>query len=202
MVEFDAFAGDIALGGLRSMLEIKILVCYMLSRVKEPMTRKQLCDCLQEEGLVNFFDLNEAIDDLLKQKMLQEEEYLNETCLTVTEAGRSNAETLETTLTNTLRERSVKSALKMLSRAKAERETNVEIEKTETGYNVTFKIEGLGENLLTVSLYAADILQAEQLKENFLNNPSLEMMFLKRLKNIENILKNITYSTQEEEDEE
>ena len=99
MVEFDAFAGDIALGGLRNMLEIKILVCYMLSRVKEPMTRKQLCDCLQEEGLVNFFDLNEAIDDLLKQKMLQEEEYLNEACITVTEAGRSNAETLETTLT-------------------------------------------------------------------------------------------------------
>jgi hypothetical protein len=171
MVEFDAFAGDIALGGLRNMLEIKILVCYMLSRVKEPMTRKQLCDCLQEEGLVNFFDLNEAIDDLLKQKMLQEE-YLNETCITVTEAGRSNAETLETTLTNTLRERSVKSALKMLSRAKAERETKVEIEKTETGYNVTFKIEGLGENLLTLSLYVADILQAEQLRENFLNNPS------------------------------
>lgn len=172
MVEFDAFAGDIALGGLRNMLEIKILVCYMLSRVKEPMTRKQLCDCLQEEGLVNFFDLNEAIDDLLKQKMLQEEDYLNETCITVTEAGRSNAETLETTLTNTLRERSVKSALKMLARAKAERETNVEIEKTETGYNVTFKIESLGENLLTLSLYVADILQAEQLRENFLNNPS------------------------------
>ena len=104
--------------------------------------------------------------------MLQEEEYLNESCLTVTEAGRSNAETLETTLTNTLRERSVKSALKMLARAKAERETNVDIVKTETGYNVTFKIEGLGENLLTLSLYVADILQAEQLRESFLNNPS------------------------------
>ena len=55
---------------------------------------------------------------------------------------------------------------------KAERETNVDIAKTETGYNVTFKIEGLGENLLTLSLYVADILQAEQLRENFLNNPS------------------------------
>ena len=172
LVEFDAFAGDIALGGLRNMLEIKILVCYMLSRVKEPMTRKQLCDCLQEEGLVNFFDLNEAIDDLLKQKMLKEETYLEENCITVTEEGKSNAETLETTLTNTLRERSVKSALRMLARAKAERETKVDITKTESGYNVTFAIDGLGENLLTLSLYVADILQAEQLKENFLNNPS------------------------------
>lgn len=172
LVEFDAFAGDIALGGLRNMLEIKILVCYMLSRVKEPMTRKQLCDCLQEAGLVNFFDLNEAIDDLLKQKMIQEQEYLNEICLTATEAGKNNAETLETTLTNTLRERSVNSAMKMLARAKAERETTVEINKNETGYNITFKIDGLGENLLTLSLYAADILQAEQLRENFLNNPA------------------------------
>jgi hypothetical protein len=98
MVEFDAFAGDIALGGLRNMLEIKILVCYMLSRVKEPMSRKQLCDCLQENGLVNFFDTNAAIDDLLNQKMLREEEYQNETCLTTTEEGKDNAETLETTL--------------------------------------------------------------------------------------------------------
>ncbi|MBR2877122.1 MAG: DUF4364 family protein [Clostridia bacterium] len=172
MVEFDAFAGDIVLGGLRNMLEIKILVCYMLARVKEPMSRKQLCDCLQETGLVNYFDLNEAIDDLLNQKMIQEQTYLEETCLTVTEAGKNNAETLETTLTNTLRERSVNSALRMLARAKAERETKVDIKKTETGYNVTIEIDALGENLLTLSLYAADILQAEQLRENFLNNPS------------------------------
>ena len=172
MVEFDAFAGDIALGGLRNMLEIKILVCYMLSRVKEPMSRKQLCDCFQENGLVNFFDTNAAIDDLLNQKMLKEEEYQNETCLTTTEAGKDNAQTLETTLSTTLRERSVNAALKVLARAKAEREVKVDITKTETGYTVTFKIDGLGENLLTLSLYASDILQAEQLRENFLNNPA------------------------------
>lgn len=172
MAEFDAFASGIALGGLRYMLEIKILVCYMLSRVNEPMSRKQLCDCLQEAGLVNYFDLNEAIDNLLTQKMIQEEEYLNETCLTVTEAGKSNAETLETTLTRTLREKAVNAALRLLARARAERETKVNITKTDTGYSVSFAIDGLGENLLTLSLYAADILQAEQLKENFLNNPS------------------------------
>ena len=172
MVEFDAFAGDIALGGLRNMLEIKILVCYMLSRVKEPMSRKQLCDCLQENGLVNFFDTNAAIDDLLNQKMLKEKEYQKETCLTTTEAGKENAETLETTLSPSVRERSVNAALKVLARAKAEREVKVDITKTETGYSVTFRIDGLGENLLTLSLYAADILQAEQLRENFLNNPA------------------------------
>ncbi len=172
MVEFDAFAGDIALGGLRNMLEIKILVCYILSRVNEPMSRKQLCDCLQDMGIVNFFDLNEAIDDLLTQKMIQEEEYLNEICLTATEAGKTNASQLENRLLGGLRTRALNAALKLLSRAKAERETKTEIEKTDTGYNVTFEIKGADETLMSLSLYAPDILQAEQLRDKFLDSPA------------------------------
>ena len=34
MVEFDAFARGIDFGGLRSILEIKILICYILKSVK------------------------------------------------------------------------------------------------------------------------------------------------------------------------
>ena len=172
MVEFDAFAGDIALGGLRNMSEIKILVCYMLSRLQEPISRSQLCDCLLETGLVNFFDLNEAIDDLLKQKMIQEEEYLDKTCLTATEVGKEHAKTLEKSLTFTLRERSVNAALKILARAKAERETDTDVIKTETGYVTSLAIDVLGEKFFSITLFVFDNLQAELLRERFLGNPS------------------------------
>lgn len=172
MAEFDAFASGISYGGLRSMLEIKILVCYLLDRVKEPMSREQLSECLQSTGLVNYFDLSSAIDELLESSLIYETLYLDEKCLCVSESGKKNAEVLETNLTNTARERSVKSALKLLARARAERETKVKIEKSQTGYNVTFNIESFGENLMNLSLYAADILQAEQLKEAFLNDPA------------------------------
>ena len=67
MVKFDAFAGGIEIGGLRSMLEIKILICYILESVKTPMTRNQICDVLQKTGLVNFFDANSALDELLEK---------------------------------------------------------------------------------------------------------------------------------------
>ena len=43
---------------------------------------------IEQSNVSHLFTTNEAIDDLLKQKMLQEEEYLNEACITVTEAGR------------------------------------------------------------------------------------------------------------------
>ena len=72
MVKFDAFAGGIEIGGLRSMLEIKILICYILESVKTPMTRNQICDVLQKTGLVNFFDANSALDELLESKALKE----------------------------------------------------------------------------------------------------------------------------------
>lgn len=172
MAKFDAFASGIIFGGLRNMLEIKILVCYLLDKVKEPMSRKQMCDCLQDTGLVNYFDLNTAIDELLSAKMICEVEYLGEKCLSVTPAGRSSSKELETALTNTTRDRSVKAALKLLARARAERETTVNIEETASGYNVTFIIESADEQLMSLSLYVADILQAEQLKEAFLSNPA------------------------------
>lgn len=170
MVDFDAFASDIVYGGLRSMLEIKVLVCYLLDRVKEPMSRKQLCDCVQETGLVNYFDINTAIDELLESGMIYEDMYQGDEALFLAEKGKNNAAVLETTLTNTTRDRSVKAALKLLARARTERETKSEITKTETGYQVAFEIEGFGEKLMGLSLYAADVLQAEQLKEAFLND--------------------------------
>ena len=172
MVEFDAFAGDIALGGLRNMSEIKILVCYMLSNLQEPISRSQLCDCLLEIGLVNFFDLNEAIDDLLKQKMIQEEEYLDKICLTATEVGKEHAKTLEKSLTITLRERFVNAALKILARAKAERETDTDVIKTETGYVTSLAIDVLGEKFFSIALFVYDNLQAELLRERFIGNSS------------------------------
>lgn len=173
MVEYDAFASGIEYGGLRNMLEIKILICYMLSMVKEPMTRKQLAACLQETGLVNYFDLNTAIDELLTTGgSIYEADYLGEQALYITEKGRYNARTLETTLIKATRDRAVAAAMKLLSRARAERETVVNIVKSESGYNVTLGIDGLGEQLLKVSVYAPDILQAEKLKEGFLDNPS------------------------------
>lgn len=170
MVSFDAFAGGIEFGGLHSMLEIKILICYILKSVKTPMKRNQICDSLQKTGLVNFFDANGAIDELLDNGTICESEYVGETHLTITETGAKSASALENTLLPGVRDRAVKAALNIVSRARSERENKVRIEKLEDGCNVTFEIESLGETMLSLTLNVADVLQAEQLKEGFLND--------------------------------
>lgn len=170
-MEYDAFAGGIEIGGLRNMLEIKILICYILESVKTPMKRNQICDSLQKTGLVNFFDTNSAIDELLDNGTICESEYLGEPHLTVTSTGGNSAMELEKTLLPGVRDRAVKAALNIISRARSERENIVNIEKTTDGCNVTFEIQSLGETLLSLTLNVADVLQAEQLKDGFLDDP-------------------------------
>ncbi len=171
MVKFDAFASGVEIGGLRNMLEIKVLICYVLNSVKTPMTRNQICDALQKTGLVNFFDANSAIDELLENGAIVEQEYVGETHLVVSRTGANSAIQLENTLLPGVRDKAVKAALNIVSRARSERENKVTIEKLGDSCNVTFEIESLGETLLSLTLNVADVLQAEQLKDGFLDDP-------------------------------
>ncbi len=172
MVEFDAFAGGIEFGGLRNILEIKILICYILKSVKKPMKRTQICDSLQKTGLVNYFDANSAIDELLETGTIVEDVYVGETHLVVTPLGAKSATELENTLLPGVRDRAVKAALNIVARANSERENIVEIKKVEEGVDVTFKILSKEEVLLSLTLNVSDVLQAEQLKEGFLDDPA------------------------------
>lgn len=171
MAKFDAFAGGIDFGGLRSMLDIKILVCYILKSVKIPMTRAQICDSLQKTGLVNYFDANSAIDELLDNGAVVEQEYVGEPHLYVSRIGADSATELEKNLLPGVREKAVKTALNIASRARSERENKVTIEKLDDGCNVTLEIQSSGHTMLSLTLNVADALQAEQLKEGFLDDP-------------------------------
>ena len=44
----------------------RLLVCYLLKSIDAPMTRQMLNDAMQEDGLANFFEVGQAIEELLK----------------------------------------------------------------------------------------------------------------------------------------
>ena len=111
-MERDAFSAGVEPGGLHSHHEIKILICYMLSSVREPLPRTTVLDILSGGGMANFFDASAAIDDLLKRHNLCE---TDDDLLTVTETGRHAATTLADMIPFTLRERSVDAALRLLA---------------------------------------------------------------------------------------
>ena len=54
--EFDAFSGGVSLGGLRNTTHIKILVTYLVKKIKEPMKDSMIIEALQVHELANYFE--------------------------------------------------------------------------------------------------------------------------------------------------
>ncbi len=166
----NAFTAGVEPGGLRSMEEIKTLICYLLHTVREPIPKQMLSDIIAGNGMANFFDTAAAMDDLLQREHITENE---EGLLTVTETGRQIADILSSSLPFTSRERSVETALQLLSRMHKQENTTVEMEETENGYIVTMSILDKNTPILRVSVLAADSMQATAIKNNFLQDPAL-----------------------------
>jgi hypothetical protein len=171
-MDFDAFDAGIELGGLRNRDDIRLLICYLLKSVDAPMTRQMLNDAMQEDGLANFFEVGQAIEELLKTGNITADILDDEEVLIVTERGREAAELLQTSLPRTVREKAVNSAIRLTTRAKVERDNNIEVKKEdEGGYTITFTLFDRGTELMKLSIYVVDSLQLETVKQNFINDP-------------------------------
>lgn len=171
-MEYDAFDAGIELGGLRSRDDIRLLICYLLKSIDVPMTRQMLNDSMQEDGLANFFEVGQAIEELLKTGNITTDILQDEEVLIVTERGREAAELLQTSLPRTVREKAVNSAIRLTTRAKVERDNKIEVRKEDDGgYTITFTLFDRGTELMKLSIYVVDSLQLETVKQNFINDP-------------------------------
>ena len=167
----DAFMAGVEPGGLTNVQEIRILLCYMLHTVAAPIPRDALTDIITAGGMANYFDTEDAIEDLIRlQHLVQTEDRL----LATTVTGNQIGESLGVRIPYTLRERSVKAALQLLKRREVERNNKADIRKLEEGgYEVTCSVMDGERALLSVTLRVSDPWQAEQIKEQFLTDPAL-----------------------------
>lgn len=156
------------MGALNYRAEIKILICYILSALKEPIPETELTQVLHYEGITNFFDAAEAISELIKNECIKE----YNGGFVVTEKGADLAETLKQSVALTVRERAIKVVARMMARRRHEKETDIEITKTERGYNVSLNIIEGDSSLLQLSLKVADEISANFIKERILEDPS------------------------------
>ena len=120
-VETDAFTGGIAPGGLRTKNDIRILLCYLLSSVGAPIRRDDIIRIMQENSLCNYFEVTEALSDLLQKGAIQRDPQ-EDSLLTAGPMAREIAEQLTGTIPLSVRDKAVSAALNLLAQAKREKE--------------------------------------------------------------------------------
>lgn len=164
-------AGVEKIGGLFSSAEIRILICYILDTVGEPIPANLLINQLHYEGIANIFELSDAIESLLNGGMISLIDTKDD-LYEITPKGRETAQTLKTSLSFTVRDRACSAAIRMMARFKNMRNTNIEIISNDGRTYVSCSAIDNEHPFLTVNLMVADENQALCIKENFLNNTS------------------------------
>ncbi|MBQ9413941.1 MAG: DUF4364 family protein [Clostridia bacterium] len=168
-MEHDAFTSGVEMGGLLNSRDIRVLVCYMLNSVDEPMTRSDIVEIVFTKGMANFFETEAAIDELIRLGNLEEDE---QEFLRLTEVGRDASQTLTSRLPLTIRERSAEACIRLLTRRRRERETRVDFEHLEEGgVAVTCSIDRSEHPMMSVTLRVADDAQAQLIRDRFLDDP-------------------------------
>lgn len=172
-MKFDAFTAGVGLGGLRSKNDIKLLICYMLFSVGQPLSKEEVLSVLQEKSLANYFEINDAFSDLVNSRNICADEK-EASKFSITETGKLIATQLDSALPLSVREKALEAALSLLAKIKRESENTVTIKKENAGYSVHCNISGGQDiDLLSINLVVPDNMQAELVKKNFQAEPDL-----------------------------
>ena len=161
-----AFLGGVVPGGLTTSKEIKILICYLLSAIKEPVSHSLLITALTKEGLVNYFECADALGDLMQAEniVLQDDYY------SLSEAGRDIAENLYENIPLTVRERVVRLANESLKLQKNRAQHHTRTRKINNGYVVRCWLSDNESELFSLELYAPNRRYAQNVERNFVMN--------------------------------
>jgi hypothetical protein len=171
---YQAFDAGVAPDGIKDTNDIKILICYLLKNIDNPLSFENISEILLQDELVNYFEIVKAVDDLLASGHIDLVMQHEQKCYKSTKLGAGTAELFERRLPFSVKEKSVKAAINLLAKIKRESENSVEItENTASGLNVCCKILDMNDALLSINLFVPDKLQAEMVKKHFLANPEL-----------------------------
>ncbi|MBQ7289108.1 MAG: DUF4364 family protein [Clostridia bacterium] len=169
-MDFDALTANVAPGGLNNRTEIRVLLCCLLANAKHPVSARLLKEGLHFEGLVNYFEVAYAMEDLLKNGNIQLVEAEQE-LYAITDSGKMVADTLCGDLPITVLQKGTQLVARILTRMRNEKENKVEFESVGNGCMVHCSIMEGERTVMKVSLLVPDRICGNRIKESFLEDP-------------------------------
>lgn len=160
-----AFTAGVRVGGLSDRTEIKILLCYLLSALKEPITQNQLIECVCGQELVNYFEMQNALQHLLDSNLIKEDE----NGFTILPEGREIAEQLGGNVSTTVKRYAYTMATKLLQYDALKRQNHIKITPVEGGgYLLHCSIEDDNFCIFSVDIHMPDEESAKYAGEQFI----------------------------------
>ena len=179
------------LAPLKDKNDIKIFILYLLKNIKYPLDFNTISDIVVQDEFVNYFDFAECFAELLDLgtiEMLRVGDELvakasigdngrpekKSELYAITEKGAEVVEQLHSNLLNMIKEKSLKSAMRMLSFKS--RGSEVKCSSSERGdgsYTLHCEIIEKRESILKIDFVADNKGQLDRMMENFNERPEV-----------------------------
>ncbi len=167
------------LAPLRDKNDIKIFILYLLKNLKYPLDFNTISDIVVQDEFVNYFDFAECFGELLDSGNIELEPGTGASTNTVelyriTANGILVAEQLQSNLLNMIKEKSLKSAMRLLNFKSRGSDVRCSTRQREDGrYEITCEIIEGGVALLTTTLVVDTKQQLDRMVDNFNDRPEI-----------------------------
>ena len=151
---------------LTDKFEIKIFILYLLKNIKEPLEFATINDIVIQDGFVNYFDFAICFAELLEANQITEIKG-DKTLYVISPAGTEAVDSVEDKIFVSVKEKALRSALRLLAFNRSGSRTRSRIEKADKGYRLICSIEDSEKTLLSVEVFLTDEDYAEKLRQNY-----------------------------------
>lgn len=152
---------------LTNKIDIKVFILYLLKNVGEPLEYTTVNDIVVQDEFVNYFDFAFCFSELLEAGQIAEIQISGNCLYSISESGKEILESYESSLLPVIRERALKSALRLLAFYRHGNRISSSITECGEGYTLKCNIVDKQKTIFSVEVYLSEKDYAEKLKENF-----------------------------------
>ena len=158
--------------GLNDKTDVKVFILFLLDNINYPLDYSTIYDIVAESGYVRDFDFAECFSQLRELGHILEDEEGGVTYYIISHTGKIVATELQSDLLLSIREKSLKIAMRYLSFQKRNATPASSIEKRSDGkYTFHCGIKEPEGDILRIDLCVSSRLQAEAMKKKFDKEP-------------------------------
>lgn len=171
-MSFNAFVGGVQPGGLTNDFEVKLLVCYLLDSLKQPLLFEQLGEIFQNTGLVNYFEFVEAVSELERTGQLTSSIQDGQQQLALTESGTVTAQTFYKTIPKSARAKALEEATRLMEIQRCMDKVEITFAPATDGWTLRVVLRDIGSDLLDMSVFLPTEGECLRVKQQIESDPT------------------------------
>ena len=153
------------LGFIHDMLDVKVLILYVMTRVSYPVDIQQIYELCYQDDCLSYFDVCTAVPEMVKSGHLQE---LENGCYGITDKGRADGSLTEDSIAFTVKQRAENAVSRFNRQIRRSSYVKTQIIPRESGdFSVLMSLDDEAGNLMTLELMAPNQRQAVRLTKLF-----------------------------------